>query len=198
MFIIYVFIVRCDVETIKQDQKKDQQFIDSISNNILDRKKQDSIFLYSVENNSDLISIKYGTYFGMCTEYCKEELLITSKGIRNIKSAYNIRTDLPKLSPIIKAYKFSKSEWEQLVELIDFEELYNMKDVYGCPDCNDGGAEWIEIKFNGRNKKITIEYGAKIDGLSEVLSFIRNIKLKDDRPQPVNKNYKTPNFSIFD
>ena len=42
----------------------------------------------------------------------------------------------------------SQEEWQQLVTLIDFEYFQSLDDVYGCPDCSDGGSEFIVIIYN--------------------------------------------------
>jgi hypothetical protein len=129
-----------------------------------------------IDNCKDSITLRYGTSFGMCTEYCKTDLKITSVGIKHTTSAWNLREDLPKLKPKIRTISFSKKKWKELIDKIDFDQFNKLDDRIGCPDCADGGAEWIEIGLNGRLKTVTIEYGASITELNNLLNPIRELK----------------------
>ena len=138
--------------------------------------KESSTLIEKIDNSNDSISLRYGTSFGECIGYCHMELKITSEGIKYTKSAMNIREDLPKLNPFVKAIPFSKSDWKKLTDNIDFINFTKLDDRIGCPDCLDGGAEWIEIGFNGKLKMVTFECGASIEELNKLLDQIRKLK----------------------
>ena len=67
-------------------------------------------------------------------------------------------------------------QWDRLVSLIDFEKMQSMEEVYGCPDCTDGGSEWIEVAIGGEIKKVTFEYGTTLEPLAELIEAIRVLR----------------------
>lgn len=55
---------------------------------------------------------------------------------------------------------FGGSQWETLVKNIDYNTFRKLPAVVGCPDCADGGAEWLEVRLtDGTLHKVTYEYG---------------------------------------
>ena len=60
--------------------------------------------------------------------------------------------------------------------LTDFDEILAMKDVYGCPDCADGGSEWIEVTHNGDTKKVTFEFGSVLEPIARLVDSLRSIR----------------------
>ncbi len=63
--------------------------------------------------------------------------------------ARQVRTDL------------SNKHWKELQQLVDPDALFGLPDTIGCPDCADGGAESVEVKFsNHASKKVTFDMGA--------------------------------------
>ena len=53
---------------------------------------------------------------------------------------------------------FSSEEWDSLTHLIDPDAFLALDSVIGCPDCADGGAEWIEIEYGDQSHKVSFEY----------------------------------------
>ena len=60
--------------------------------------------------------------------------------------------------------------------LNEIEALDTLADVIGCPDCGDGGAEWVEKSVIGITKRVTIECGAQIEELAELLEVLRPLR----------------------
>lgn len=50
------------------------------------------------------------------------------------------------------------AKWSDLVSAINIEAFFAWEEVIGCPDCADGGAEWIEITTSTGTHKVTYEY----------------------------------------
>ena len=51
-----------------------------------------------------------------------------------------------------------------------------MPETIGCPDCADGGAEWIEIKLaNGEKHKVTFEYMNAPSAFKNYISGLRGL-----------------------
>ncbi len=122
-------------------------------------------------NTTPLITISYGTSFGMCAGHCKNELTIQENHASLIRSSWN-----NELKPIVCQVEITEEDWNALQQAADQEKLSALPDIIGCPDCADGGAEWVSIRTeNGFQKKVTFEYAkspAPIAQLVERLRFI--------------------------
>ncbi len=120
-------------------------------------------------NKATIETIKTGTSFGMCAGYCVTELVINSKSIIYIRSG----DERPEVKNEIS---LPPDKWNVLVNALDIKKFNLLPEKIGCPDCADGGAEWIEINDGKTIKKVTFEYGAsisEIDPLRKILSEVR-------------------------
>lgn len=115
------------------------------------------------------VVVRNGTSFGMCIGYCWTELridrtrtVLVSRGWD--RSTHPERTYETPTDPDL---------WKRVQALLDVETIETMDDVYGCPDCADGGAEWVEVAIDGRQKKVTFEYGATLDPIAELTETLR-------------------------
>ena len=123
------------------------------------------------KSNEDIV-IKTGTSFGFCLGYCSLDVTITKNIINYISSSRDEYSNPTRTSN----KSISIEEWNKLVTLIDMDTFEKLDDVIGCPDCADGGAEWIEIKMGDRKKKVTFEYGNSLEGMKELLNQLRIIR----------------------
>jgi hypothetical protein len=115
--------------------------------------------------------IKYGISFGECLGYCQFDLTITESAIVFHKNGF----DLEGLLPEISATEIIDAEnWEELVYKIDFASFLSLDSIIGCPDCTDGGAEWVEIKNRDIIYKVTFEYLDEPDEFSAYIDILRN------------------------
>ncbi|ADQ16973.1 hypothetical protein [Leadbetterella byssophila] len=140
-------------------------------------------FAFSCQSDSvlaplinDIAEVKSGQSFGMCVGKCHNELVISGEKVTLIQKGVSERGgDLQtssadaseRLDAIKKIFKkFKKSDFLKLNE------------VYGCPDCADGGAEWLSLKFkDGKVKKVSFEYGSTLPGFEEIISALRTERL---------------------
>jgi len=109
-----------------------------------------------VENltNSEIIQIKYGTSFGECTGYCKHDLVMKSNAV-----IYNCSSWNASIQPITHTDFLNAATWDGLKISLNTKDFFNLPSTIGCPDCADGGAEWLEINLkNGNTHKVTFEY----------------------------------------
>lgn len=117
--------------------------------------------------------IKHGTNFGMCKGYCFNETQIDSirtilysksrnKGLKN--------NDQDKMDTL----KSETSKWNLLIKNIDLNTFYQLPKKMGCPDCNDGGKEWIEIGTENKIYKVEFEYGKEIESIKDFLKILRD------------------------
>lgn len=103
-------------------------------------------------NNSAIIT--YGTSFGMCAGYCQKQIKINSTTI-----AYTANKNQPNATPVNCNKPMNSQLIETLQKNIDATKFEALAPVIGCPDCADGGKEWIEIENNGKKQKVEFEYG---------------------------------------
>ena len=139
----------------------------------------------------EIVEIKTGSFFGMCSGYCLSELTITES-----QADYNIYGwDLndPVYLPIAISDSLDSFVWENLNAELNFELFMSLDSIIGCPDCVDGGAEWFEIITNDTVKRVTIEYGESLNGLDGYINLLRTIRQSIEE---IQKCYYTPNPGV--
>jgi hypothetical protein len=132
-----------------------------------------------------IVAVKGGTKFGFCMIDCNEEVTIENTKAQFILSS-NDRSKYPDKK---REGKLTGQEWESLLQLVDNRALMALPKIIGCPDCGDGGAEWVEVVFDdGTSKRIVYEYNdqpQQIKALAEKLAVIRKLYAKQLRKQNV-------------
>lgn len=113
-------------------------------------------------------TIKSGSSFGMCVENCYQELSVNEYQVV-LKIADRINDD----PEVFTKRTVANEEWNQILDQIDEEAFRALPEVIGCPDCADGGAEWIEVQSLDLVKKITFEYGNPPAELAELATILR-------------------------
>lgn len=119
-----------------------------------------------------IISISHGTSFGHCRGYCIRELVLKNGEAVFAKTS----RDEEQYPAEKKTIAFSKAEWEKLLGDVNTDDFFKLNDTYGCPDCADGGAEFIEIATSKGTKRVTIEYRADQPELGKILPELRKIR----------------------
>jgi hypothetical protein len=134
------------------------------------------LFLFvSCTNDDQTVSISSGTSFGMCVGYCIRVLEITSTGASYTASSWAPDSAFAKIQ---KEYDLQPGEWQTIMSLADMDSMQDYPDVIGCPDCADGGAEWIALKENGITKKITFEYGDSLESIQPIIDEMRVLRAR--------------------
>ena len=124
------------------------------------------------EPTENSMVIKTGTSFGFCVGYCSLEATIKNGDVEYVSSSW----DKTKYPTKVINLGLSNFEWAEIVANIDMDKFEELDEVIGCPDCADGGSEWIEIIFPGRRKKVTFEYGDSLKGINDLLEQLRLIR----------------------
>lgn len=119
---------------------------------------------------SDIEYIKYGTSFGECLGYCKNDITVTNLKIDFHKSGWDLDGLLPEIS---NAENVDSKYSTRLIEKINFDSFLKLDSIIGCPDCADGGAEWIEISSNGKSHKVIFEYRNEPSEIKEYIGYLR-------------------------
>lgn len=130
------------------------------------------VFSSKTEAEESTIIIRSGTSFGECMGYCRTELHLNASSVVFLEKGWR-STMYPDKR---QERTMSRAQWDQLIALIDFSVLAQMQDVYGCPDCADGGAEWIEIEQGDQYKKVTFEYGDTLNPIAQLTQEVRRIR----------------------
>lgn len=112
-------------------------------------------------------TIKYGTSFGMCIGFCRNEIAISQNSIELLrrKNGTNESKTCTK--------SLSAEQRQQLISKIDLPRFFILDERYGCPDCADGGAEWIEIEQDGKKHRVTFEYHREPEALKSYIEDLR-------------------------
>lgn len=119
----------------------------------------------------NVAEISYGTSFGMCTGYCSNNLLIDNLQITFSKSKHGSAPDTKTCTNTI-----TQVEKDALKALLSESKITTLPNVIGCPDCADGGAEWVAVKADGKLYKVTFEYGRAPAELAAAVAKLRALK----------------------
>lgn len=132
-----------------------------------------SLFFNSCEKISvkSVDEISYGTSFGMCVDYCVNNLTINDENVVFSKIKHGTNPDTKTCSS-----KLSVSEADEIKNLISKAKLDKLPETIGCPDCADGGAEWVSVTANGKVHKVVFEYGKSPAELEAVVVKLRALK----------------------
>jgi len=141
---------------------------DWVSDIIKDVQSKDSL---DTDQDQNIIKpiIKTGTNSGFCRGYCSEEFIITPEKITYTQSGHEV-PDKTKYIP------FSKSSWNELVDLVNFQKINSLPDRIGCPGCADAPVEWIQIESGNKTKKIEFENGDNIPEIKELILALQKIR----------------------
>lgn len=122
------------------------------------------------EHEDEGMIVRYGTSFGECAGYCRQQLTISHETTAYLKQSWD------KSLPDVKFnVELSENAKESLFDAIDINSFTDLASVIGCPDCADGGAEWIEIEKGNIHHKVTFEYFNEPESLKAYIGTLRMI-----------------------
>lgn len=119
------------------------------------------------------VVISHGASFGHCRGYCNKELFISKDSLAYVQK---MNGDQPETKRNIKS--IDKETYTKVVKQFDFRSFYLLDSVIGCPDCADGGAEWLEVKSGKNKKRVTFEYNKVPEQLKASVEQIKKIQAK--------------------
>lgn len=154
-----------------------------------------SVFSGCDENEKDFYSsnieyVKYGNSFGECLGYCINDITVTDSKIIFHKSGWDLDGILPEKS---KTENIDNYFWTKLNNRIEFDSFLRLDSIIGCPDCADGGAEWIEIKSNDESYKVVFEYRNEPKEVEGYIGYLRTFinTFQIDSNEDINFNERT-------
>jgi hypothetical protein len=129
--------------------------------------KQASISAYEVN---------YGTSFGMCVGPCRKEMNVVKNAV--IFTVFYTE-GRGAIGGTPKTYNevLDAALGNSLAKSIDYEVFKNLNEVIGCPDCADGGAEWVEIIKGDWKHKVTFEFGKTPKEIESLVIILREKKV---------------------
>ncbi len=134
------------------------------------------------------LTIKSGQSFGFCIGKCYNEIIIKGSEVELFVQERAIRGGQSSVD--LKEYRYkeklSAAEIETITKALNLSKISGLNDVYGCPDCADGGSEWLEVLQKGDVKdRVTFEYGNDVKDIESLTRLLR-----DKRQQLMEKYNK--------
>ena len=151
----------------------------------------------------EVLEVAHGTSFGMCSGYCDKQVRIsgnevtfTAKGtystkgepvqIHNAQTGVTVWVDTRRqnrLDEIHGSQTLSASEGRELRQLLRETEWLDLPAQIGCPDCLDGGAQWVEFSTtSGKTKRITFEAGNPPERLKRLSGWLAVVQARFATP----------------
>ncbi len=118
--------------------------------------------------------IKSGQNFGFCIGNCFQEISISLATGEVVFEVRNNDTGDGNFRSTFFYDKISQKEKEAIKDAFSLQQLKKLDPIIGCPDCADGGSEWVESNINGKSCKVTFEYGREIEGINNLVTLLRN------------------------
>lgn len=118
---------------------------------------------------TEIVKIKYGTSFGFCSGYCWKQLVIKSDQLEFEKMSRDEN------EPVHCDREIDCSEWIPVTQNINLAKFFTLDETIGCPDCADGGAEWIEIQTQTSKHKVTFDYQSPPSEISSYVAELREL-----------------------
>jgi hypothetical protein len=113
----------------------------------------------------------------MCVGYCNKEFQLSGSSVKLRQESWN--HEFPARSGEVELQALQLDSVSLYVNKKAFLELPS---VIGCPDCADGGAFWIEIRFTHEQQhKVTFEYFHEPESIKELVFTLKRISQQADK-----------------
>jgi hypothetical protein len=113
--------------------------------------------------------VESGTSFGMCAGYCMTRLIVEGGRVTLLETAW--RSELPDRS---RTLELTVAERVRFYAALDPAAVRRLAGVHGCPDCADGGAEWIELD----RARVTFEFGRELAPIAPLQRETRALRAR--------------------
>ncbi|GAB3037435.1 hypothetical protein [Spirosoma pulveris] len=121
--------------------------------------------------STDGLIIRTGASFGMCVGYCKNDYVISGTTLMLTQTSQSrTQTQNP---PKNCQTTISQAAWDTLRAAANPNLFFQQPEQLGCPDCADGGAEYIELEADGRKHRVIFEFGKTIPGFETLVTSLR-------------------------
>ncbi len=124
------------------------------------------------DTNAGPTIIRTGTSYGMCIgNACRKDYTFNGTSVTLTQQA-NGRPQ-PQTSPLMCEKTISRADWNTLQSLANFDAFAKQPERIGCPDCADGGAEYIELQRGDSVHRVTFEVARTIPGFEPLVEALR-------------------------
>ena len=120
-------------------------------------------------------SIASGTSFGFCRGYCLRSINVTKNPLE-LSASKEPNFAQVEYPPVQKKFPFNSTQWQDLLAQLNLATFKALDDRIGCPDCADGGAEWIQVDWSKGSKRVTFENGQLVQGIEGLIGKLRQIR----------------------
>ncbi len=145
------------------------------------------------------IVVRTGTSFGECVGFCRTELIVDPNQAIFRIFVQDFRTGPPDIEV---TRELPPDTWSRLLGTFSMAQFLDLDEVYGCPDCVDQGAEWIEIETETRVKRVTFDYGLELDEIRTLQRELRALRawiqpeIEGDREDSGIRERPAPSISV--
>ena len=129
----------------------------------------------SQQQETEIKELIYGTHFGHCRGICRMELHFTPNDSWFSTSGNDTVSNPEQIEP----RDWDKTLWKKLTENFPQSEFTEENKRIGCPDCADGGEEYIEITTKNSHSRVTFEFGTEQVQLNPLLTRLRAMMKKE-------------------
>jgi hypothetical protein len=113
--------------------------------------------------------VRYGTTYGECVAYCSKSIEVFATRVKFSASGF---ASQPGRAPFSSAIPLSREEQVEVRRLLSGTSIEGLPERIGCPDCDDSGAEWIEVNRSGHLERITFEKGKSPVQLKPLIDWL--------------------------
>lgn len=126
--------------------------------------------------NSSLnnVKVRSGQHFGFCIGKCFAEMEISNNTI--VLTVKERQARGSSTQDVVYSYNeaLTATQTKNIEAVLNLNTFSKLENVYGCPDCADGGSEWIEIEQSKDNiKRVTFEFGKTIPEIDKLIVLLR-------------------------
>lgn len=127
----------------------------------------------SIQSES-IIGLTIGSSFRSCVGYCWKSVHINSTSVHTCERNLANSTSSPDLH---HDFRNIDGEFENLVESVGNIQMWKTIDSpIGCPDCQNQGAQWIEVFTDNQPKYgVTFDSNSTIVGYETLVDQLRSI-----------------------
>lgn len=125
---------------------------------------------FPIPKTSDGITIKTGSYCGMCVGFCADSLLV-----RNGYAELKLYSYWPKEELVVKSIQLEKSAWDKIVSNYN-SEAFKKLNYNEHPSYADGCDEWIEVADGRSSHSISFDPQRNIQEIEDLRVCLGNLK----------------------
>jgi hypothetical protein len=137
------------------------------------------LFTLSCDREDSYVSevnyISYGTSFGECLGYCNQFMKVYPQIATLSQFGWDESGELPEIQCSLP---LESHEFISIRDSVDVGNFFSLDETYGCPDCADGGAEWVEISFDTLKHRVTFEFLNEPEELTPIVTVLRELMLE--------------------